>query len=157
MAHRVDVFDSPAHATHQSPRVLSVGQCGFDHRNLSGFFRRFFGAETVAVDSAAAAVEALRGGPFELVLVNRILDLDGGSGIALVRQLKARDEPEIAGTPVMLVSNYEDARRQAEALGALPGFGKADLYGSNTELIDRLRSVLGRPDRDRGPGISAPG
>ena len=157
MADRADIIASPAPSTRRALRVLSVGQCGFDHRNLSGFFRRFFGAETVAVDSAGEAIEALRGGPFELVLVNRILDLDGGSGITLVSKLKARDEPEIAGIPVMLVSNYEDARQQAEALGALPGFGKADLYGSNTELIDRLRSVLGRPDRDRGPGISAPG
>ena len=43
--------------------------------------------------------------------------------------------------PVMLVSNYEDAQREAVAKGALPGFGKAALGQPHT--LARLRAVLG--------------
>ena len=28
-----------------APRVLSVGQCGFDHRSISGYLAERFGAE----------------------------------------------------------------------------------------------------------------
>ena len=95
------------------------------------------------MDTLHGAVEAVRQGDFDLVLVNRILDADGSSGLALVRELKQTDEPRVANTPVMLVSNFAEARHQAEALGALPGFGKDDLYAPKVELIERLKSVLG--------------
>ena len=33
-------------------RVLSIGQCGFDHGQISALLRREFGAETVALEDA---------------------------------------------------------------------------------------------------------
>jgi len=42
---------------------------------------------------------------------------------------------------VMLVSNYEDAQKEAVAAGALAGFGKASL--GRPAMIESLRSVLG--------------
>jgi two-component system chemotaxis response regulator CheY len=71
--------------------------------------------------------------------VNRVSDADGSPGIELIRALKA--DPGLAGVPVMLVSNYADAQAQAVALGALPGFGKADLTAPET--TEKLRSALG--------------
>jgi hypothetical protein len=44
----------------------------------------------------------------------------------------------------MLVSNLSDAQAEAEALGALPGFGKAAL--SRGTPIDVLGQALGRSD-----------
>ena len=89
------------------------------------------------------AQETLRplfpGGAFDLVLINRVLDYDGASGVALVGRIKA--DPGLAAVPVMLVSNYEDAQREAVAKGALPGFGKAALGQPHT--LARLRAVLG--------------
>jgi hypothetical protein len=42
----------------------------------------------------------------------------------------------------MLVSNLDDAQREAEEAGALPGFGKADL--GTLSAVEKLAPVLGR-------------
>lgn len=121
-------------------RVLSVGQCGYDHSQISGHLRRTFGAEVVATHSHAEAIATIRdGGPYDLVLVNRVGDRDGASGVELIRAIK--DDPELAGVPVMLVSNYESAQAEAVGLGALPGFGKASL--GDRSVDERLRAALG--------------
>ncbi len=99
-------------------RILSVGQCGFDRGSLSRFFSKRFGAQVVAADTRDEALDALRSGPFDLVLVNRVADRDGSPGLELIRAIKS--DPATAGVPVMLVSNYPDAQDQAVALGALP-------------------------------------
>src|SRR5262249_19532861 len=111
------------------PRVLSVGQCMADHGSISHLLGDL-GAEAVAAHSAAEAVERLRQGPFALVLVNRVFDADGGSGLDLIRALKA--DEQLRAVPVMLVSNYPDAQAEAEAAGAATGFGKAGLHSAQT-------------------------
>ena len=88
-------------------------------------FQKHFGAEVVGADDGEEAVALLRREPFALVLVNRILDADGSSGLEVLRQIKA--DEQLAAVPVMLVSNYEDAQRQAESAGAVRGFGKGAL------------------------------
>jgi two-component system chemotaxis response regulator CheY len=118
---------------------LSVGQCAFDHRAITRHLERTFGAEVFGADSFDEAIEAIRSEPFALVLVNRISDLDGAPGLDLIRRLKA--DPRLALVPVMLVSNYPDAQREAEALGALPGFGKSDLRAPGG--TKPLQAVLG--------------
>jgi hypothetical protein len=40
--------------------------------------------------------------------------------------------------PVMLVSNYENAQAEAQAVGALPGFGKADLLHDAVPALEHL-------------------
>jgi two-component system chemotaxis response regulator CheY len=108
-----------------SPRVLSVGQCGYDHGRLARFLRDTFAARVEGVDTADEAITALRAGPCHLVLVNRVLDGDGASGLDLIRSIRA--DPALVGVPTMLVSNYPEAQSQAVGLGAVSGFGKADL------------------------------
>ena len=107
------------------PRVLDVGQCGYDHGSISRQLRSEYSAEVAAASSAPQALAALRAGAFDLVLVNRVLDADGSPGLDLIRAIKA--DPGLAGIPVMLVSNYPEAQAQARELGALAGFGKGDL------------------------------
>lgn len=116
-------------------RVLSVGQCQADHGNLSHTLRKLFSAEVVPVASAAEAERLVGKQTYDLVLVNRVLDADGTSGLDLIQRLK-----QASPAPVMLVSNFEDAQSDAVAAGALPGFGKAAL--GQPALLDCLRAVL---------------
>ncbi len=106
-------------------RVLSVGQCCADHSAISRVLRDSFGAEVVGADSARQTLEQLRQETFALVLVNRVLDADGSSGLELIRAVKA--DEQLRAVPIVLVSNYEDAQAQAVKAGAMPGFGKAAL------------------------------
>ena len=122
------------------PRVLDVGQCGFDHGSIARHLKSKFGAEVTAADSAGQALVSLRAGEFDLVLVNRIFDADGSKGIDLIRSIKA--DPELARVPVMLVSNYAEAQAEARELGALPGFGKGEIQSGRP--VAPLAEVLGQ-------------
>lgn len=120
-----------------SRRVLSVGQCGFDHSSISGFLAQEFAATVDAADSRFEALQALERQPYHLVLVNRVLDADGSPGQLVIEAILGLDN----APPVMLVSNYADAQQHAETAGALPGFGKSSLRTPETR--ERLRAVLG--------------
>ena len=126
------------------PKVLSVGQCGFDHSSIARQLRTALGASVEAASSQTEALAALRGGGYDLVLVNRVFDDDGAPGLDLIRALKA--DSALADLPVILVSNYADAQAEAEELGALPGFGKAEL--TTAEARQRLEAALSRPRED---------
>jgi len=106
-------------------RVLNVGQCNYDHGNITEALTSRFDVEVVPVhDAEEATSQASRGG-YSLVLINRIFDRDGTSGVELIRTLKSN--PDTASIPVMLVSNFSDAQAEAIGLGAVPGFGKANV------------------------------
>lgn len=122
------------------PLVLSVGQCAFDHASIGRALGRGLRARVEGADTADEALARLRSGPArpDLVLVNRVGDRDGAPGIDLIRALKA--DPALADVPVMLVSNFAHAQDEAVALGALPGFGKAEL--GSVDVINRLRAAL---------------
>jgi two-component system chemotaxis response regulator CheY len=119
-------------------RVLDIGQCAADAWAIRRVIEGEFPAEVIAAGTLTQAVAALRNGDFDLVLVNRILDADGSAGLDVIRQIK--NDPALGGVPVMLVSNFEDAQRNAVALGALPGFGKSTL--GRPAMLDRLRALL---------------
>jgi response regulator RpfG family c-di-GMP phosphodiesterase len=121
-----------------STRVLSVGQCSYDQGAITRTLEHAFDVRVKGAVAKDDALEALRSEPFDLVLVNRILDRDGSSGLDLIRAMKA--DPELAEVPVMLVSNYGDAQADAVAIGALRGFGKVELRDPATR--DRLAEVL---------------
>ena len=122
-----------------SKRVLSIGQCGFDHGSISSTLRKQFGAEVVGLDDYDDAARWLKSnGSPDLVLVNRKLDADGGDGLAVIRAIKT--EPTTAEVPVMLVSNYPEYQAQAATLGAVPGFGKAELTRADT--LEKLKKYL---------------
>jgi two-component system chemotaxis response regulator CheY len=122
------------------PQILSVGQCAFDHRMIAHHLQTAFEAQVSSADTAAEAIERLRSSRFDLVLVNRVGDLDGSSGLDLIQALKA--DPALAGVPVMLVSNHADAQAKAIALGALVGFGKAELQSPAT--LERVARAIGQ-------------
>jgi two-component system chemotaxis response regulator CheY len=124
--------------------VLSLGQCAADHAALSWLLRTQLDAEVTAAAMFEDALTRLRQGGIALVLVNRVLDYDGSSSLEFITQIKADESRR--DVPVMLVSNYANAQKEAVALGALPGFGKAALREPRT--LDCLRIVLsgGKPE-----------
>ncbi|MCE9553767.1 MAG: response regulator, partial [Planctomycetes bacterium] len=112
-------------------RVLSVGQCVPDHTAISRMLKSRFGVEVVAADKADDALAALRGGPIDLVLVNRKLDCDYTDGLEIIRQIKA--DEALKDVPCMLISNYAEHQETATEAGAEYGFGKAELEKPETQ------------------------
>ena len=117
-------------------RVLDIGNCGPDHGAIEHMIRTHFDAHVDAAHTAADALPLLARHPYDLVLVNRLLDIDGSPGmdvIALVQQ-------EHVEVPVMLITNFEDYQQAAVAAGAVPGFGKNSI--DNAETIELLATYL---------------
>jgi two-component system chemotaxis response regulator CheY len=119
-----------------APRVLSIGQCGFDNGAISRTFQSELGAAVDPADTLEEARDLLETGEYALILINRQLDIDHSSGLSVLKQLRA-DHP---ATPMMLVSNYPEAQQQAQQAGAQPGFGKATL--NNPEILTHLKQFL---------------
>ena len=119
-------------------RVLSVGNCVADHWAMSTTIQRDFSVEVVSARTADEALALLQRESFALVMVNRLLDADGTTGLELIQRIKA--DEQLRQVPVMLISNYPEAQAEAEQAGAVPGFGKAALGESQT--VDRLRPFL---------------
>ena len=119
-------------------QVLNVGQCGPDHYAIYSFLTRHFECEIDQADAADDALAKLKAGRFDLVLVNRKLDIDYSDGVEVIRALKA--DPATAEVPVMLVTNYAEHQEAAIAIGALRGFGKLEF--GKPETRERLGIVL---------------
>src|SRR5215218_7536309 len=109
-----------------SKRVLDVGQCGPDHAAIRSFVERNFGAEVRQTHRAGDTLAELRKGKYDLVLINRKLDADYTDGLEILKAIKG--DPELAATPVMLVTNYAEHQQQAVAAGAELGFGKLEYH-----------------------------
>lgn len=124
-------------------RVLAIGNCTYDHRNLAAAIGSRFDAELVAAGRPEEALEVLAAGGFDLVLVNRTIGADDRAGIDLVRRI--RSDAALAALPVMLLSNLPDAQAEAIEAGAAPGFGKSALDAPET--IERLAAFLGQRRR----------
>ncbi len=119
-------------------KILNVGNCSFDHGLIEELISANFDARVVASSLPDEALEMLRGDHFDLVLTNRKLLADSSHGVELIERMKA--EPQLAETPVMLLSNFPEAQRAAVAAGAEPGFGKAEL--DRPETVAKLARFL---------------
>lgn len=120
-------------------RVLDVGQCGPDHATIRRFLTRHFDCEVTQANGPQDALALLKGGRFDLVLVNRKLDADYSDGIEVIRQIKS--DPETAEVPVMLVTNYPEHQDAAVAAGAVRGFGKLEF--DKTQTREKIAAALG--------------
>ena len=119
-------------------RVLDVGQCGPDHATIRRYLTSQFDCEVVQADTAQEAIAHLRSRPFDLVLVNRKLDVDYSDGLEVIWQIKSG--PATADVPIMLVTNYPEHQDAAVAAGALRGFGKLEF--DMPETRERIAAVL---------------
>jgi CheY-like chemotaxis protein len=119
-------------------RVLSVGQCGPDNSAIRTFLTRNFECEFDTADAAEDALAKMKRSAYDLVLVNRKLDIDYSDGTDVIRTLK--EDPATAAVPVMLVTNYPEHQEAAIAIGAIRGFGKLEF--GKPETIERLAPIL---------------
>ena len=122
-------------------KILDIGQCGFDGPRMAARWKSA-GASVDCAANASDAVGLLAQESFDIVLVNRILAADRGSGLEVIRSLLA------AGlkAPIMLVSDLSEAQDQAVALGAVRGFGKAALHEQSTlDLVFQTAGAKPRP------------
>ena len=79
---------------------------------------------------------------FDLIMINRLMDLDRSEGMAILHELKSN--PQTENTPAMIISDYQDAQEAAVAAGASPGFGKARLDTPQTfELLSNFLQAEG--------------
>jgi CheY-like chemotaxis protein len=120
-------------------QVLDVGQCAPDHAAIRRLLERNFDANVVRTHELTDTLEALRKQSFDLVLINRKLDIDYSDGMTILEAIK--DDPQLAKTPVMIVTNYSEHQQAAVAAGGEYGFGKNAL--NSPETLDRLQRILG--------------
>lgn len=121
-------------------RVLCVGQCQPDHGAIRALLTSHFEVELDQAHGRDDTLAALRGGHYDLVLVNRKLDRDYSDGIEIIRTIKA--DLDLADVPVMLVTNYPEHQDAAVAAGAERGFGKQQF--DRPETTARLAPILGK-------------
>ena len=96
-----------------------------------------FEVSLVRTHSADEAFDVLRSRRVDLLLVNRKLDRDQSDGLAIIQGVKA--DPELAATPCMLITNFDEHQQKAIAAGAEPGFGKQRLQDPATkDLLARF-------------------
>jgi response regulator RpfG family c-di-GMP phosphodiesterase len=120
-------------------RVLDVGNCAADRMAIRDWIRKDFDVQIVAAARWDDALRVLRRETFDLVLVNRRLAADAADGVGLIARIKS--DPDLARTPVMLVSDYPEHQARAVAAGAEPGFGKAQIDSSTAR--EKLGRFLG--------------
>jgi CheY-like chemotaxis protein len=122
-------------------RILDVCPCSFDHADMRGLIGGICSATVQQVRTGAEALEKLKTQSYHLVLINRTLD-GPMDGLSLLAAIRAKASPP----PTMLISNYADAQEKARQLGALPGFGRAQMDAALT--IELLRRALGLETSD---------
>src|SRR5437762_1497069 len=110
--------------------ILDVGQCVPDHAAIRRLIESQFGAAVEQTHEMADTLARLRQSKFDLVLINRKLDIDYSEGLEILEAIKS--DPQLAGTPVMLVTNFPEHQQRAIEAGAVPGFGKDSLNSPQT-------------------------
>ncbi len=123
-------------------KLLIVGQCDFDYQRISFVLSKIYDIEFHRADSFDDAIQKSLDQQFDLIMINRLMDLDRSEGMAILHELKSN--PQTENTPAMIISDYQDAQEAAVAAGASPGFGKARLDTPQTfELLSNFLQAEG--------------
>lgn len=121
-------------------KIMSVGQCNPDHASIKNFLEKNFECQVKRVDSTDEAISILEKESFDAVLVNRKLDIDYTDGTILIQKMKSN--PKFASIPIILVSNYPEYQEEAMKMGAVMGFGKAEI--GSEKAVSAVRNALGQ-------------
>ena len=126
-------------------KVLSVGQCNPDHNSIRDFLESNFHCTVIRIDSTEEALVAMRTSNYDLVLVNRKLDIDYTDGTNLIK--KMAEDGTFKNIPAMLISNFAEYQKEAMELGAVLGFGKLECGKPETKqnlsrFLDHKESQL---------------
>ena len=115
------------------PTVLDIGNCDADHMFLDSMFQANFGATLIRAHRLDDAQDKIKGNTVDLILINRLLDVDRSEGMDVLRELKT--DPESQDIPMMIITNYEEHQEAAMEAGAVRGFGKAALRSEETRKV----------------------
>lgn len=110
--------------------VLEVGNCEPDHYVLNRMLTERFDVSVDQVMFVDEALAKMKSGQYSLVLFNRLIFADGSPGLTLVE--RARAEGVANGTPMMMISNFDEAQQKSVAAGGVPGFGKNAIFDEST-------------------------
>ena len=115
--------------------VLIAGNCGPDFYALERLVRGLGISAIVVADSIEDVQQIVKRQFLSLLLINRVFDLTGESGLDLIAGL-----PDDIRGRCMLISNFADAQKSAVEFGALLGFGKNKL--ARQETREMIRSAI---------------
>ncbi|HEX8325864.1 MAG TPA: hypothetical protein VF595_18310 [Tepidisphaeraceae bacterium] len=106
-------------------KIALVGHCGPDSYMLRSAVKYAVKDSEVLMISDDKGLAAAVANGVGLLLVNRMLDgnFEVGQGVDLIGRLHTT-YPDL---PMMLISNYADSQKAAEAAGARTGFGKSEI------------------------------
>src|SRR4051794_6252722 len=112
-------------------KIALVGHCGVDGPRIEAQLNSIVESADVTMANDPDALARVVDGGVDLLLFNRELGFgfDDEEGVDVMAEVH-REHPEIK---LMLISDYADAQKAAQQVGALPGFGKADLGTSKVE------------------------
>ena len=120
--------------------VLDIGNCDADHLFLTTMLTSNFDATVLRAHKLADAISALENNSVDLIMINRLLDVDGSEGMDVFQEIKSNEK--FKSIPAMLITNFDDHQEKAVAVGAIRGFGKSALSSDATkELIKEALSV----------------
>ncbi len=117
-------------------QVLDIGQCSFDHRNIKNILNSL-NVDVERASSSSEAINLINENTYDLIMVNRIFDRDGTSGIEFIKNILLNDNLEVK---ILLISDRPDSQSEALEAGALKGFGKGNL--KSVAVSDLLKSYL---------------
>ncbi len=120
-------------------KIALVGHCGVDGPRIQARITSILDGADITAANDPETLKRVCDEGCHLLLFNRELGLGfddelGVDGMAGIRE----SHPDVK---MMLISDRADAQAAAEKIGALPGFGKADLGTSKVEKA--LRGALG--------------
>jgi len=106
-------------------KILNVGHCNSDGPKMKQLFESSL-EDTQVVEAKThndALTKIKEEGPWDIILVNRIFDVDGYEGLTFISEVKKENPAQ----KILLISNFKESQKDAEEKGALEGFGKNDL------------------------------
>ena len=109
-------------------KLLSIGQCCADHSSISRLLTQNFQIEIINADNSKEAESLISAGTFSLILVNRIFDTNGESGLAFIK--KYCSQQTSTSTPIMLESCKEEASLFTCSVNFLPRSEEFSSYRS---------------------------
>lgn len=106
-------------------KIALVGHCGIDGPRIQAQITSILDGAQVAMANDPDALTQVVDKGVDLLLFNRELGFgfDGDEGVDVMAELR-ESHPDLK---MMLISDYPEAQAAAEEIGAVPGFGKADL------------------------------
>jgi hypothetical protein len=111
-------------------KLLDVGNCDPDHGLIKQMLSENFDVHIDRVMFVDDALARMRETQYDLVMFNRLIFEDGSEGIVLLQ--RARADPAIKATPIMMISNFDEAQAASIAAGGEPGFGKKAVFAEQT-------------------------